>query len=110
MLKKWDNLPADLQKEDVRKYYEILETSENRTETDCETYKRCGGCKLQHSIYKSQLDFKYNRVKDCIEKIEYNREKPVRLKKEKGVKKGEQFAVGGKWTNPDIELAVTLRV
>ena len=49
-------------------------------------------------------------LKDCIEKIEYNREKPVRLKKEKGVKKGEQFAVGGKWTNPDIELAVTLRV
>jgi hypothetical protein len=50
-------------------------------------------------------------LKDCIERIEYNREKPVRLKKEKGVKRGEQFTeVGGKWTNPDIQLEVTLRV
>lgn len=50
-------------------------------------------------------------LKDCIERIEYYREKPVRLKKEKGVKKGEQFKeVGGKWTNPDIELEVIKRV
>lgn len=50
-------------------------------------------------------------LKDCIERIEYNREKPVRLRKEKGVKRGEQFTeVGGKWTNPDIQLEVTLRV
>jgi hypothetical protein len=50
-------------------------------------------------------------LKDCIERIDYNREKPVRLRKEKGVKKGEQFTeVGGKWTNPDIQLEVTLRV
>jgi hypothetical protein len=50
-------------------------------------------------------------LKDCIDRIDYNREKPVRLRKEKGVKKGEQFTeVGGKWTNPDIQLEVTLRV
>ena len=50
-------------------------------------------------------------LKDCIERIEYNREKPVRLKKGEGVKKGEQFKEsGGKWSNPDIELEVTLKV
>lgn len=50
-------------------------------------------------------------LKDCIERIEYYREKPVRLKKGEGVKKGEQFKeVGGKWTNPDIELNVIPRV
>ena len=50
-------------------------------------------------------------LKDCIERIEYYREKPVRLKKEKGMKKGEQFKeVGGKWSNPDIELDVILKV
>ena len=49
-------------------------------------------------------------LKDCIERIDYNREKPVRLKKGEGVKKGEQFKVGGKWTNPDIELYVVLKV
>ena len=50
-------------------------------------------------------------LKDCIVRIDYNREKPVRLKKGEGVKKGEQFKeAGGKWTNPDIELDVILKV
>ena len=49
-------------------------------------------------------------LKDCIERIEYNREKPVRLKKEKGVKRGEQFKTpGGRWTDPEIELEVILK-
>lgn len=49
-------------------------------------------------------------LKACIERIEYHREKPERMKKAKGVKKGEQFAVGGKWTDPEIETVITLRV
>lgn len=50
-------------------------------------------------------------LKDCIERIEYSREKPVRLKKDKGVKRGEQFKTpGGRWTEPDIEIEVTLKV
>jgi hypothetical protein len=49
-------------------------------------------------------------LKDCIERIEYYRERPERLKRPEGVKKGEMFKVGGKWTDPDIELEVTLRV
>lgn len=49
-------------------------------------------------------------LKDCIEKIEYYREKSVRLKRPEGVKKGEMFKVGGQWTDPDVELKVTLRV
>ena len=50
-------------------------------------------------------------LRDCIERIEYYREKPVRLKKGEGVKKGEQFKeVGGKWTNPDIDLELHLKV
>lgn len=52
---------------------------------------------------------KNSLLKDCIERIEYYREKPERMKKEKGVKKGEQFQVGGKWTNPDIEIKVELK-
>lgn len=49
-------------------------------------------------------------LKDCIERIEYSREKPVRIKREKGIKKGEQFdSPGGRWTNPEIELEVKLK-
>ena len=59
---------------------------------------------------KSAKD-KNRLLKDCIERIEYYREKPVRLKKGEGVKKGEQFKeAGGKWTNPDIELEVSLKM
>ena len=59
---------------------------------------------------KSAKD-KNRLLKDCIERITYNREKPVRLKKDKGVKRGEQFKTpGGRWTTPDIEIEATLRV
>lgn len=51
------------------KLLEILEPSEERCKPSCSIYKRCGGCKLQHSTYKEQLNFKWNRVKDCISRI-----------------------------------------
>lgn len=51
------------------KLLEVLETSKERLTPSCGIYKRCGGCKLQHSTYKEQLNFKWNRVKDCISKI-----------------------------------------
>ncbi|HHL2031739.1 TPA: 23S rRNA (uracil(1939)-C(5))-methyltransferase RlmD [Clostridium perfringens] len=51
------------------KLMEVLEASEQRVNPPCAIYKRCGGCKLQHASYKAQLDFKWDRVKDCVSKI-----------------------------------------
>ncbi|TBX07503.1 23S rRNA (uracil-5-)-methyltransferase RumA [Clostridium perfringens] len=51
------------------KLMEVLEASEERVNPSCTIYKRCGGCKLQHASYKAQLDFKWDRVKDCVSKI-----------------------------------------
>ncbi|NLK94296.1 MAG: 23S rRNA (uracil(1939)-C(5))-methyltransferase RlmD [Clostridiales bacterium] len=51
------------------KVEEILKPSVNRIEPKCKYFKRCGGCTLQHMTYDKQLDFKYNRVKDCISRI-----------------------------------------
>ncbi|HHD2602676.1 TPA: 23S rRNA (uracil(1939)-C(5))-methyltransferase RlmD [Clostridium perfringens] len=51
------------------KLMEVLEASEERVNPSCAIYKRCGGCKLQHASYKAQLDFKWDRVKDCVSKI-----------------------------------------
>ncbi|WP_288678832.1 23S rRNA (uracil(1939)-C(5))-methyltransferase RlmD [uncultured Clostridium sp.] len=51
------------------KLMEVLEASEERVKPPCAIYKRCGGCKLQHASYKAQLDFKWDRVKDCVSKI-----------------------------------------
>ena len=51
------------------KLLEVIEPSLERCEAKCSINKRCGGCKLQHSTYKEQLNFKFERVKDCITKI-----------------------------------------
>ncbi|WP_338729869.1 23S rRNA (uracil(1939)-C(5))-methyltransferase RlmD [Clostridium perfringens] len=51
------------------KLMEVLEASEERVNPPCAIYKRCGGCKLQHASYKAQLDFKWDRVNDCVSKI-----------------------------------------
>ncbi len=50
-------------------------------------------------------------LKACIDRIEYKREKPERIKREPGEKKGTRFKTsGGRWTEPPIELDVKLRV
>ncbi|MDS0526240.1 23S rRNA (uracil(1939)-C(5))-methyltransferase RlmD [Clostridium sp. SHJSY1] len=51
------------------KLEEIIETSESREVPPCTYFKRCGGCSIQHMSYEKQLDFKWERVKDCISKI-----------------------------------------
>ena len=51
------------------KLMEVLEASEEKVNPPCAIYKRCGGCKLQHASYKAQLDFKWDRVKDCVSMI-----------------------------------------
>lgn len=61
-------------KKSHRKYMEgeILEiekASEQRTETFCEHFGLCGGCKWQHLGYEHQLNFKAQQVKDSLERI-----------------------------------------
>lgn len=50
------------------KIIEIIEKASNRVEKQC-SHKVSGGCNLQHYTYESQLDFKFNRVKECIGRI-----------------------------------------
>ncbi len=47
----------------------IIEKCDERREPKCINYGKCGGCTLMHLSYKGQLDFKFDRVKDCIKKI-----------------------------------------
>lgn len=50
-------------------------------------------------------------LKACIERIDYKRERPQRIKRDPGKKKGTQFErAGGRWTNPPIEIDVKLKV
>lgn len=55
------------------KLIEVLKTSENRIETDCGTYKRCGGCSLRHMNYKSTLELKTKVVQNLVDKTLNNK-------------------------------------
>ena len=50
------------------KVIEILEKSEYRIESDCETYPRCGGCNLRHCDYDFTIDMKKNSVENTLTK------------------------------------------
>ncbi len=48
---------------------EIIEPSVFRTEPKCALSRKCGGCQIQHCTYEKQLDYKQNKVKNCLERI-----------------------------------------
>ena len=50
------------------KVIEIIQKSENRIESDCKTYKRCGGCSLRHIQYSETLNMKRNAVQSLVNK------------------------------------------
>lgn len=50
------------------KILEIIEESNSRTEIDCATYKRCGGCNLRHINYEETLNIKQNIVQNLVDK------------------------------------------
>lgn len=47
----------------------IISPSPNRIKPECDVAHRCGGCLLQAMSYAAECDFKYKRVKDCMERI-----------------------------------------
>ena len=50
------------------KILEIITASQNRTNVDCQTFSRCGGCTLRHIDYKETLNIKKNIVENCLYK------------------------------------------
>ena len=55
------------------KILEIIEKSEYRSNSDCTTYKRCGGCKLRHIKYEETLKMKQNAVQSLVNKTLKNK-------------------------------------
>ncbi len=48
---------------------EIVKPSQFRINPVCANARRCGGCALMHMSYEKQLDYKWNKVKNCLERI-----------------------------------------
>ena len=55
------------------KLIEIIDESNYRTEEDCNTYKRCGGCNLRHIEYNKTLEIKQNSVQALVNKTLENK-------------------------------------
>ena len=55
------------------KVIEILEKSPYRMESDCSTYKRCGGCDLRHIDYEETLNIKQDMVQNLVNKTLKNK-------------------------------------
>jgi len=70
------------------KVLEIITTSSARTKSDCETYKRCGGCSLRHVKYEETLKMKQNAVQSLVNKTLKNP-----LKVEKVVRNGKSISL-----------------
>lgn len=50
------------------KILEIIEKSPARIDTDCASYKRCGGCSLRHIKYEKTLEIKRDMVQNLVNK------------------------------------------
>lgn len=50
------------------KIIEILDRSDFRTESDCETYSRCGGCAMRHISYDATVEMKKKAVETTLTK------------------------------------------
>ena len=68
---------------------------------------------------KRSAEDKNRLLKDCIERIEYNRAKPERIKSQqvlyydketKRTRRTSPLPTGGNWTNPPMEIEVKLKV
>lgn len=55
------------------KILEIIVPSEKRIESDCKTYKRCGGCSLRHIQYETTLEMKQNAIQSLVDKTLENK-------------------------------------
>ena len=55
------------------KILEIIDKADARQETDCLTYKRCGGCNLRHIKYEETLKMKQNAVQSLVNKTLKNK-------------------------------------
>ena len=48
---------------------QVLKPSENRIESDCPVFEKCGGCIFRHISYQAELQIKNDFIKDAFKRI-----------------------------------------
>lgn len=79
------------------KIIEIIEKSKHRKESDCTTYKRCGGCSLRHIDYEQTLKMKQNAVQSLVNKTLKNKiqvQETLGMEKPQNYRNKAQYPVG----------------
>jgi 23S rRNA (uracil1939-C5)-methyltransferase len=51
------------------KLLKLTEASPYRVEPVCSKARSCGGCSIQHVTYAKQLEYKWNKVRSCLQRI-----------------------------------------
>lgn len=51
------------------KALEIMQPSDDRIESDCGCFNKCGGCVFRHINYEAELKIKSLKVRECIKRI-----------------------------------------
>ncbi len=59
------------------KVFEVCSPAEERVRPKCHAFGKCGGCQLQHLIYREQLKIKAKTVSDCFSKTAFISIKPI---------------------------------
>ena len=47
----------------------IIEPSSARIEPECDVFKKCGGCDFLHIDYDEELEYKRQRIQDCLTRM-----------------------------------------
>ncbi len=88
------------------KILEIIEKSPNRVDSDCKTYKRCGGCNLRHVKYHETLKMKQSVVQNLVNKMLKNKiqvEETLGMENPLNYRNKAQYPVGlNKFGKPEI--------
>ncbi|MBE7012351.1 MAG: 23S rRNA (uracil(1939)-C(5))-methyltransferase RlmD [Ruminococcaceae bacterium] len=53
----------------IGKLMEVIHPSQSRIKSDCDCFYQCGGCSYRNVDYEEELSYKFNQVKDAIERI-----------------------------------------
>lgn len=72
----------------------VLKPSSRRVEPVCDMYDKCGGCQILHMNYNDQIEFKKNKVEDCLkqEKLNYKVDEVIEADKFTGYRNKMQVA------------------
>ena len=51
------------------KLLEVITPSPSRIKAECEYFYKCGGCRFWNTEYEKELEYKTQKVKDCLERL-----------------------------------------